>query len=377
MPGVLTSWVVMIFESFYGSVDIVGNFKKFNNIILEIVKDEKFRALSAALSAAGLGMLLLYLILHLADTATARNLTISAFFSSFVKFVIAAAFFVNILAISAGLLSFGTVLASRVEEISDDQSRYFRWGVDEINNQIDEANNALQEDFQANYRDQIERLKNAPGSKYTEGKKSYYITVKGKYMEDTLDDDGNVQSTKMISPAFTDHTEYGTNYERLSDGIEKMDIATLLFTAIKVILPYLCVLVEYMAVLFICISRTLEISIRLIFAPIATADIFTNGADSSGFRYMKKFLAYGLQLVVIIAICYIFGAILQSGLFGMESADSMTTILAKGNFSTSACEEFIDKLVSSGGYAIKLVMQIVKIYVIVKAMQWCNEIVGV
>lgn len=56
------------------------------------------------------------------------------------------------------------------------------------------------------------------------------------------------------------------------------------------------VVITIYAVVFL---RIMEIYIRAMFAPLALSDIFYNGLNSTGFRFLKSFLAVFLQVIVI------------------------------------------------------------------------------
>lgn len=56
------------------------------------------------------------------------------------------------------------------------------------------------------------------------------------------------------------------------------------------------VVITIYAVVFL---RIMEIYVRAMFAPFALSDIFYNGLNSTGFRFLKSFLAVFLQVIVI------------------------------------------------------------------------------
>lgn len=73
---------------------------------------------------------------------------------------------------------------------------------------------------------------------------------------------------------------------------------------VKVLVPGIVMLAVSVVAKTICITRSIEIVIRAIVAPIGMADIFTEGTRGAGFRYVKKFLAVNLQgfMILIIAL---------------------------------------------------------------------------
>lgn len=71
---------------------------------------------------------------------------------------------------------------------------------------------------------------------------------------------------------------------------------------LKLIIPYIGILVAGIMARITIYSRAIEIIARNMMAPIGMADIFSEGIRGSGFRYLKKLLAVNLQGTIIIAI---------------------------------------------------------------------------
>ena len=80
-------------------------------------------------------------------------------------------------------------------------------------------------------------------------------------------------------------------------------------------------------IMYYAATRTIQLFVYYIFAPIGVADIFENGPggsinhNSSGFRYLKTILAIMLQIIVIAVVCHSFSLI--------------TTTINKGYFEDS------------------------------------------
>lgn len=68
------------------------------------------------------------------------------------------------------------------------------------------------------------------------------------------------------------------------------------------LVPSIASLIAKAIITIQCWSRFIEISIRVVFAPIGMADMFSDGLHGTGFRYLKKLLSVLLQGVMIIAI---------------------------------------------------------------------------
>lgn len=83
----------------------------------------------------------------------------------------------------------------------------------------------------------------------------------------------------------------------------------------------LMTMVGNMIALFIVYGRLFEIYIRMAVAPIAMADIFTKGSQSTGYRFIKEFLALVLQGMFIILIARLFN-MAQGAAFGGGMASS-------------------------------------------------------
>lgn len=74
-------------------------------------------------------------------------------------------------------------------------------------------------------------------------------------------------------------------------------------------LPWVFSWISKVICIVVCWGRMIEIGVRATIAPIAMADIFSDGTHSGGFRYMRKFLAVCLQAAVIMIIIQISGII--------------------------------------------------------------------
>lgn len=86
---------------------------------------------------------------------------------------------------------------------------------------------------------------------------------------------------------------------------------SLLFV-VKMMIPFLAIFIVQIIISFVCYSRLLEMMVRIVAAPLAVSDIFANGINSSGYRYMKNFLAICLQSGIIFLISVLFNAIQAS-----------------------------------------------------------------
>lgn len=89
------------------------------------------------------------------------------------------------------------------------------------------------------------------------------------------------------------------------------------------LLAWLFTFIVKCVVYLVVFMRILEIYIRTLFAPIALSDVFYQGLNSTGFRFLKSYLAVSLQLVMI------FGCVV---LYGVLASDLATEASAKTVF---------------------------------------------
>lgn len=85
-----------------------------------------------------------------------------------------------------------------------------------------------------------------------------------------------------------------------------MELNNPLFAAwgmiLKNLIPYAATLAAKLILFIILYSRLIEVTVRIMFAPIGMADIFHNGVDSEGIKYFKKLMAVVLQGVCIAGV---------------------------------------------------------------------------
>lgn len=114
--------------------------------------------------------------------------------------------------------------------------------------------------------------------------------------------------TKTVGNSFTN--DRTTNNLRYMVETNADDSAIVQVSVLAVlIIPTIFGLLARLSIYVVCIGRALEIIVRLALSPIAVADVFGNGLNSGGFRYIKKFLAVTLQGAVIVVIIHIMGTL--------------------------------------------------------------------
>lgn len=80
-------------------------------------------------------------------------------------------------------------------------------------------------------------------------------------------------------------------------------------TFVKFLIPWLGIAIIKICLQFLCYSRLFEIMIRTVIAPVALGDIFTEGTNGTGFRFLKSYFAICLQGIIIYVICLIFSVV--------------------------------------------------------------------
>lgn len=167
-------------------------------------------------------------------------------------------------------------------------------------------------------------------------------------------------------------TLFDTYGDDIRDAMEDIGKFAAVGYAMKLIIPYLIVLVSNVVVYFIAISRSIELTIRMIFAPLAVANIYHDMQRSEGFRYMKKVLALSLQSAVCLGICIATSAVLQN--IGGDP-EALLTVLEAGELDI---EIFLNQYVLGGtDYMLTLGILLARVGLMTSSMKICNDIVGV
>lgn len=123
---------------------------------------------------------------------------------------------------------------------------------------------------------------------------------------------------------------------------------------ITLVIPWLGMFISKIFIQVVCYSRLLEIMIRTVIAPVALGDIFTEGTNGTGFRFLKAYFAVCLQGIIMFGICFMFSTI---------SADIIGGI---SNFSDIM-----------GFAVIELIMSFACISLVMKSLSLAKEVMGV
>lgn len=80
---------------------------------------------------------------------------------------------------------------------------------------------------------------------------------------------------------------------------------------VYLLIPWLLSWLMRLAISLICYSRVIEIYVRAVMAPIALSDFYHGGLQSTGWKFLKSFLAVSLQGATILIISIIFSLMIN------------------------------------------------------------------
>lgn len=92
-------------------------------------------------------------------------------------------------------------------------------------------------------------------------------------------------------------------------GLLKVLADIILF--IYLLFPWLLSWLMRLAIALICYSRVIEIYVRAVMAPVALSDFYHGGLQSTGWKFLKSFLAVSLQGATILIISVIFSLMIK------------------------------------------------------------------
>lgn len=121
---------------------------------------------------------------------------------------------------------------------------------------------------------------------------------------------GTVGSVTMEAKLDAMNALAGTTLVGLEEGVfvqvGKIGMVDGIGLGIELLIPYVVSLIINIAVTFIFYGRLINMFIRFAVAPIALSDVAAKGQQSTGFRYIKSFLALALQGFLMIAVVVIY-----------------------------------------------------------------------
>lgn len=211
-----------------------------------------------------------------------------------------------------------------------------------------------------------------------------YLMDIGASVAETLDE------TDSGMDFFTDDVDAAAHKTMLINGIMAMNKADILAYIATSLVPWILSMIGNIIIQIIMISRILEIIVTTIFAPLAIADIYREGTASPGVRYMKKALALGLQVAVILLINLATQSII-SNINGLSSAKSITDYLqpldgvkntldnlksGKYYYAEDGIVSFLTGLTTKGSTYKVLGIMCARIGLIWNSLSVCEEITG-
>ena len=185
----------------------------------------------------------------------------------------------------------------------------------------------------------------------------------------------------------TDHPERKT---MLINGIEKFGMKDKLSYIVLALIPWLISMIGEIILQIVLISRILEIGVMTVFAPIAISDVYREGTSSTGVQYMKKMLALGMQVAIIIIINVATQAII-SEIMGSGAGQALTNALVTAEYSGTEADAlangslvftkdslkiFLDTLFGHGDRLKVLGIMLARLGLIWNSLPLCEEITG-
>lgn len=107
--------------------------------------------------------------------------------------------------------------------------------------------------------------------------------------------------------------------------VEQLGFMQMAFTIAMMLIPWAATLLVRVAIYFLTYGRAIEIGVRAAFSPLGCADLINGGANSNGFRYIKKMLAIsvqgGIMLIVVIFACNLVNSMLMDTVSSINPLD--------------------------------------------------------
>ena len=139
-------------------------------------------------------------------------------------------------------------------------------------------------------------------------------------------------------------TPGGCNFGKMASA----NIFDAFLDASFIFIPWLIMLAASVIISVTCWSRVLDITVRIIFAPIGMADIINDGTKSAGWKYFKRLCASLLQGSVIVATAKSYGMVVN----------------------------VMSKMDGLAAWAMPIIISFVMIFILFKASAFAADIVG-
>ena len=175
------------------------------------------------------------------------------------------------------------------------------------------------------------------------------------------------------------------------NSFNSFSIAEILSYIMNCLIPWLLSMIGSVVIQIVLISRVLEIVVLTVFAPLAIADIYREGTSSSGVQYMKRMLALGLQVAVILVINAATQAIILE-VIGGNSGLTMSKLLKEVTeftgsrheaikngtliYTKESVEDFMSAICNQNDLVKVLGIQLARLGLIWNSLPLCEEITG-
>lgn len=205
-----------------------------------------------------------------------------------------------------------------------------------------------------------------------------------------LMDAGSSLSSSIAS--YGGYNFFTTNHKVMFiNSFNSFSIAEILSYIMNCLIPWLLSMIGSVVIQIVLISRVLEIVVLTVFAPLAIADIYREGTSSSGVQYMKRMLALGLQVAVILVINAATQAIILE-VIGGNSGLTMSKLLKEVTeftgsrheaikngtliYTKESVEDFMSAICNQNDLVKVLGIQLARLGLIWNSLSLCEEITG-
>lgn len=285
------------------------------NALKEVFQTQTVNNMLAIFISVSITLLTLYLFIEVANRATTEQLTLERLILILVKFFASFVILANIqqiitVSFDISMAVYDTVETSVSKKLGEENSYGGLQFFPEVNSNPDEY-----------------------PSKYTD-------EIKDKFKEAGYKD-GNTSYIKNMSSFFT----------------------CLLFKMIMMVVN--------VASYLIVVGNAISLIARTVFAPIGMIQLMEDGSKSAGVRYLKKFLADGITLAVILVVLYAV-SLLQGNIVVASIPKSWHNEL---KITTTVLDSILN--IKSGLGLMLLSVQLAAVGAMFKASQIANDVVGV
>lgn len=197
-----------------------------------------------------------------------------------------------------------------------------------------------------------------------------------------------------IENLVTIHVEAELDILKMKWGIKQLSILKQIMYLLLGILPYLFAVLLRIIIVVMAVSRLLELSVRVIAAPLAYAgNVFGGGENSEMVRYMKRCVGLLFQIVVIVAVWFAM-IMVKDAMMGTTSSlnpgasESIEMVnpsstLVDGTYeyrssgeeyevecyTKESIEKFLDSVAISDDFIIGITFMLASIFILVKSRE--------